>query len=65
MKTLFYRVEEIAKFLHVSKQTIYNHIHQNAKLHSNIPLPPYIKVNGRVLFPIAEFETWLKKLPRH
>jgi predicted DNA-binding transcriptional regulator AlpA len=65
MKKIFYRVEEIAEFLFVSKQTIYNHIYQNTNFQSNIPLPPYIKINGRILFPVAEFETWLKNMPRH
>lgn len=65
MKPLFYRIEEIAALLHVSKQTLYNHINHNKKSADRYPIPPYIRINGRLLFSVSEFEAWVKAQPRN
>ncbi len=65
MKPLFYRIEEIAALLHVSKQTLYNHINHNKKSADRYPIPPYIRINGRLLFSVAEFEAWVQAQPRN
>ncbi|HAW93622.1 MULTISPECIES: helix-turn-helix transcriptional regulator [unclassified Arsukibacterium] len=65
MKPLFYRIEEIAALLHVSKQTLYNHINHNKKSANQYPIPPHIRINGRLLFPINDFESWVKNQPRN
>ncbi|WP_440590625.1 helix-turn-helix transcriptional regulator [Rheinheimera fenheensis] len=65
MKILFYRIDEVAQLLHVSKQTLYNHINHNKRSVNKHPLPPFIRVNGRLLFSVNEFEAWVKAQPRH
>jgi predicted DNA-binding transcriptional regulator AlpA len=65
MKPLFYRIEEIAALLHVSKQTLYNHINHNKKSATQYPIPPHIRINGRLLFPINDFDSWVKNQPRN
>ncbi|PAY03174.1 DNA-binding protein [Pseudoalteromonas sp. HM-SA03] len=64
MKKLFYRIDEIADLLYVSKQTLYNQINSNKKNGSKFSIPPYIKLHGRLLFPIDEFDHWLQAQPR-
>ncbi|WP_261593958.1 helix-turn-helix transcriptional regulator [Pseudoalteromonas holothuriae] len=65
MEKIFYRTEEVAELLYVSKQTLYNQINNNKKSDKKSPLPPYIKIRGRFLFPIDEFNSWLKAQPRN
>ena len=64
MKKMFYRMEEIAPLLLTSRRTLYNHIYQNRVNGTHYPVPPYIKLNGRILFPVDEFEDWISSQPR-
>tara|TARA_R110000787_G_C13222503_1_gene426324 strand:- start:237 stop:434 length:198 start_codon:yes stop_codon:yes gene_type:complete len=65
MEKIFYRLEEIAVLLHISKQTLYNHINHNKLNDKKYPIPPYIRIHGRLLFSIKEFDAWLNTQPRH
>lgn len=64
MKKMFYRMEEIAPLLLTSRRTLYNHIYQNRVNGTQYPVPPYIKLNGRILFPVDEFDSWVNAQPR-
>ncbi|MCG7566562.1 Helix-turn-helix domain protein [Pseudoalteromonas sp. THAF3] len=64
MNKFFYRSEEIAEFLFISKQFLFNQISKNKQGHGNYPLPPHIKIGGRLLFPVEDFHTWLDSQPR-
>jgi len=65
MNKIFYRLEEIAELLHLSKQTLYNHINHNKSSDQKYPIPPYIRIHGRLLFSIKEFDAWLNSQVRH
>ena len=64
-KVIFYRTQEVADLLHISKQSLFNQIAINKGNLHKYPLPPYIKIGRRVLFPVSDFHKWLESQPRH
>lgn len=62
MTKKFYTANEIAGMLRISIRTLYKHINDNRNHGCSIPLPPYIKVRGRILFDEADVDTWLQEL---
>ncbi|WP_438863957.1 helix-turn-helix domain-containing protein [Neptunicella sp.] len=60
-KPEFYLLEEIAEILRSSKRTIYNRIYRNRVYGEQNPVPPYIKMNGKLLFPSNDFERWIEQ----
>jgi predicted DNA-binding transcriptional regulator AlpA len=65
MKKIFLRAEEVCAQLNISKQTLYNHIYYNRNNQKKYLIPPYIRLNNRLLFPIENFEQWIKEQPIH
>ncbi len=55
----FYTALEVADFLLISRQTLYNKITENRKFGANHKIPPYVKHGGRTLFPVKEFQKWM------
>ena len=55
----FYTVDEMAEKLKISKQSIYNQIHQGKASKS---IPPYIKLGGLIRFKVTDYEDWYKNL---
>ncbi|MCU4676398.1 helix-turn-helix domain-containing protein [Catenovulum sp. 2E275] len=64
MEKMFYRSEEVADLLFISKQALFNQISKNKQGMGNYQLPPYIKIGSRLLFPVDEFHEWLESQPR-
>lgn len=56
----FYTIDEIAKKLKLSKQSIYNRIHAGRAGKS---IPPYVKMGKLVRFRVSDYRDWYKKLP--
>jgi len=52
----FYTVEEIAELLRVRPGTIRNRLS-----HRNRDLPPSIVIGRRRLFPLSDYEVWIKQ----
>lgn len=55
----FYTTAEVADFLLISKQTLYNKITENRKYGAKHKIPPYVKHGGKTLFPIKDFQEWM------
>ena len=56
----FYTIDEMAKKLKVTKQSIYNKIHASRAGKS---IPPYVKMGKLVRFRASDYRDWYKKLP--
>ena len=56
----FYTVDEMAKKLKVSKNSVYHQIHQGRAGKS---IPPFIKLGNLVRFRASDYQDWYKKLP--
>ena len=63
-KVIFYRTQEAADLLCISKQSLFNQIAINKQNCDRYPLPPYKKIGRRVLFPVSDFHEWLESQPR-
>ncbi|MGL4579615.1 MAG: helix-turn-helix domain-containing protein [Shewanella xiamenensis] len=55
----YYTAVEVADFLLISKQTLYNKITENRKHGANHKIPPYVKHGGKTLFPVKDFQKWI------
>ena len=55
----FYTVDDMVKLLKVSKQSIYNQIHQGKAGQS---IPPYIKLGGLIRFKVSDHKRWYENL---
>ena len=55
----FYTVDEMAKKLKVSKNSIYNQINRGRAGKS---IPPFIKLGNLVRFKVTDYEEWYKNL---
>jgi excisionase family DNA binding protein len=53
MEKIYLTVEELAKYLKVTKKTLYNWIW--------LRKIPYFKINGKILFEKNEVESWIKE----
>ena len=49
----FYTIDDIVKLLKISKQSIYNQIHQGKAGQS---IPPYIKLGGLIRFKVSDYK---------
>ena len=58
MNKLFYKPDEVADILKISKRTL-----ANKRALGNGP--PYLKLNGVIRYPIDAFETYLNKHLHH
>ena len=65
MEKVFYRSEEVADLLFISKQALFNQISKNKQGCGNYPLPPHIKIGARLLFPVEDFHNWFASQPRN
>jgi len=63
IKPQFYTADEVAEALCCSKQTLYNKLSENRQAKASHQLPPYIKQEGKTLFPISEFHQWIESQP--
>ncbi|RLV59182.1 DNA-binding protein [Parashewanella curva] len=61
VEPMFYTSDEVAEVLCITKQTLYNKIHENERLKKNHPIPPFIKSGGKTLFPIKLFNEWVSQ----
>jgi len=55
----FYTVDEMAKKLKVSKNSVYHQIHQGK---AGISIPPFIKLGNLIRFKVTDYEEWYKNL---
>ena len=55
----FYTVDEMAKKLKVSKNSIYNQINRGRAGKS---IPPFIKLENLVRFKVTDYKEWYKNL---
>ena len=55
----FYDVDDMAKLLKISKQSIYNQIRQGRAGQS---IPPYIKLGGLIRFKVSDYKPWYDSL---
>jgi len=55
----FYTLDDMANLLKVSKQSIYNQIHQGKAGQS---IPPYIKLGGLIRFKVSDYKPWYQNL---
>ena len=55
----FYTIDEMAEKLKVSKDMIYQRIHQGQ---AGKAIPPYISSGGDIHFKVSDFEAWHNKL---
>ena len=55
----FYTVDDMAKILKVSKNSIYHQIHQGRAGGS---IPPYIKLGNLVRFRVSDHKRWYENL---
>ena len=55
----FYTIDDIVKLLKISKQSIYNQIHQGRAGQS---IPPYIKLGGLIRFKVSDYKPWYDSL---
>ena len=55
----FYTLDDMANLLKVSKQSIYNQIHQGKAGQS---IPPYIKLGGLIRFKVSDHKRWYENL---
>ena len=55
----FYTIDDIVKLLKISKQTIYNQIHQG---HAGISISPFVKLGGRIRFKASDHKRWYEAL---
>ena len=58
MKKEFYTTEEIAQLLGITKESVLNHL----KSERAAELPPVLKLGGKFLFPIEQYEIWKRQI---
>ena len=60
-----YTPENMADILGISVHTIYSKTSRRNRHHTNVELPPWIKIGRLIRFPVRDFESWLKRQERH